>query len=140
MYFFKLDHTSLYKKLLRLCHNNIGASTCNPSLRDVRMIRIRHLRKIIHNSENIKNKFLHTKQVSKASITKVGASNFFVQHLSWKHTCTRWRGNVIKPNSIESLQLTACLSLNYTPFKLNQNSKRSLLMDRFEKVLGMSCN
>ena len=42
------------------------------------------------------------------------------------------------PNSIESLQLTVCLGLN-TPFKLNQNTKRSLLMDRFEKVIGV-CN
>ena len=31
-----------------------GASKCNPILRDIRMIRIGNLRKIIHNSENIK--------------------------------------------------------------------------------------
>ena len=42
------------------------------------------------------------------------------------------------PNSVESLQLTARLSLNTLPFKLNQNNKRSLLMARFEKVLGVS--
>ena len=59
-----------------------GASKCNPSLRDIRMIRIGNLRKIIHNSENIKKKFPHTKQVSKASITWVRASKLFVQHLS----------------------------------------------------------
>ena len=39
---------------------------------------------------------------------------------------------------IESLQLTACLSLNNLPFKLNKNTKLSLLMARFEKVLGVS--
>ena len=42
------------------------------------------------------------------------------------------------PKSIEYLQLNACLSI---PFKVNlQNTKRSLLMARFEKVLSMSCN
>ena len=40
------------------------------------------------------------------------------------------------PKSIESLQLIVCLSLN-TPFKLNQNTKISLLRDRFEKVIGV---
>ena len=49
-----------------------------------------------------------------------------------------WRGNGIKPKSIEPLQLTACMSLNNLPFKLNQNTKRSLLMARFEKVLGVT--
>ena len=42
------------------------------------------------------------------------------------------------PKSIESLQLTVCLILN-APFKLNQNTKISLLMDKFEKVIGV-CN
>ena len=42
------------------------------------------------------------------------------------------------PKSIASLQLTVSLSLN-TPFKLNQNTKISLLMARFEKVIGV-CN
>ena len=42
------------------------------------------------------------------------------------------------PKSIESLQLIVRLSLN-TPFKLNQNTERSLLMARFEKVIGV-CN
>ena len=42
------------------------------------------------------------------------------------------------PKSTESLQLTVCLSLN-TPFKLNQNTKISLLMATFEKVIGV-CN
>ena len=42
------------------------------------------------------------------------------------------------PKSIEFLQLTICLSLN-TPFKLNQNTKISLLMARFEKVIVL-CN
>ena len=42
------------------------------------------------------------------------------------------------PKSTESLQLTVFLSLN-TPFKLNQNTKISLLMARFEKVIGV-CN
>ena len=127
------------KKLLRLCHNHIGASTCNPSLRDVIMIRIGQLKEIMHNSENIKKlKILHTKKVSKASITGAWASYFFVQHLSWKHTCMGWRGNVNKPKVIKSFQLSACLSLNNLPFKLNQNTKRSLLMARFEKVLSVS--
>ena len=36
-----------------------GASKCNPILRDIRMIRIGNLRKIIHNSENIKIKKSH---------------------------------------------------------------------------------
>ena len=49
-----------------------------------------------------------------------------------------WRGNGINPKSIESLQITACLSLNNPSFKLNQNIKRSLLMARFEKALGVS--
>ena len=40
--------------------------------------------------------------------------------------------------SIESLQLIVCLSLN-SPFKLNQNTKISLSMARFEKVIGV-CN
>ena len=42
------------------------------------------------------------------------------------------------PKLIESFQLTAYLSLNTLPFKLNQNTKRILLMARFEKVLGVS--
>ena len=42
------------------------------------------------------------------------------------------------PKSIEYLQLTTCLSLNNSPFKLNQDTKRSLLMARSEKVLGVS--
>ena len=42
-----------------------------------------------------------------------------------------------EPKSIESLQLIVCLSLN-TPFKLNQNTKKSLLMARFEKFIGVS--
>ena len=46
-----------------------------------------------------------------------------------------WRGNGINPKSIESLQLTPCPSLNNPPFK---NNKRSLLMAKFEKVLGVS--
>ena len=49
-----------------------------------------------------------------------------------------WRGNGIKPKSIESFQLSACLSLNNPPFNLNQNAKISLLMARFEKVLGVN--
>ena len=49
-----------------------------------------------------------------------------------------WTCNGIKPKQIESFQLTTCLSLNNSPFKLNQNTKRSLLMARFEKVLGVS--
>ena len=40
--------------------------------------------------------------------------------------------------SIEPLQLTTCPSLNNLSFKLNQNTKSSLLMARFEKVLGVS--
>ena len=48
-------------------------------------------------------------------------------------------GNGSKPKSIDSLQLTMCLSLNNPPFKLNQNTKlRSLLMAKFEKILGVS--
>ena len=43
-----------------------------------------------------------------------------------------------EPKSTKSLQLTVFLSLN-TPFKLNQNTKISLLMARFEKVIGV-CN
>ena len=49
-----------------------------------------------------------------------------------------WRGHGIKPKSIESYQLTTCMSLNNPPFKLNQNTKVSLLMARLEKVLGVS--
>ena len=49
-----------------------------------------------------------------------------------------WADNGIDPKSIESLQLTTCLSLNAMPFQLNQNTKISLLVDRFEKVLGVS--
>ena len=40
--------------------------------------------------------------------------------------------------STQSLQLNVFLSLN-TLFKLNQNTKISLLMARFEKVIGV-CN
>ena len=40
--------------------------------------------------------------------------------------------------SSESLQLSVFVSLN-TLFKLNQNTKISLLMARFEKVIGV-CN
>ena len=36
------------------------------------------------------------------------------------------------------LKLTTCLSLN-SPLRLNQNTKRSLLMARFEEVIGV-CN
>ena len=43
-----------------------------------------------------------------------------------------------RPKSTESQQLTVFLSLN-TTFKLNQNTKISLLMSRFEKVKGV-CN
>ena len=49
-----------------------------------------------------------------------------------------WRENGIKPKSTESLQLTACMGLKKPPFKLNQNTKRSLLMAIFEKVLSVS--
>ena len=39
-------------------------------------------------------------------------------------------------NSTQSLQLIVFLSLN-TPFKLNENTKISLLMARFEKVISV---
>ena len=42
------------------------------------------------------------------------------------------------PKSIESLQFIVFLSLN-TPFKLNQNTKISLLMARFENFISV-CN
>ena len=45
-----------------------------------------------------------------------------------------WVGNGINPKSIESLKLTACLSLNTLPFKLKKNTKGSLLMAKFIKL------
>ena len=139
MYFFLIWSALHYtKKLIRLCPNHIEVSKWNPILRDLRMIRNGHLTENKTQLKKLKKKFLHTKQVSKASITGVKASKNFVQYLSWKNTCMGWRGNGINPKSIESLQLTACLSLNNLPFKLNQITKRSLLMSRIEKVLGLS--
>ena len=55
----------------------------NPNLRDVRIMGIGHLRKnntVTH--KTLKKQILDTKQVSNASITGVGASNYVVQHLS----------------------------------------------------------
>ena len=54
--------------------------------------------------------------------------------LLWKHTCMWWRG-LSQLNPCNSLSR---LTLN-TPFKLNHNTKISLLMARFEKVKGV-CN
>ena len=65
---------------------------------------------------------------------KLQKTNIVFQQLLWKHTCMWWRG-ISQLNPCNSL---VCPSLN-TPFKLNQNTKRSLLMTRFEKVIGV-CN
>ena len=63
---------------------------------------IGNLRKLYTTHKTLKKQILDTKQVSNASITEVGASNYVVQYLSWKHTCMEWRGNGIKPKSIET--------------------------------------